>query len=135
MGSVEVRDSVIWIKHIANSSSLIKMLADLSSEEGVELKVDGFVGTWERMKDGKDGRATLGIKPKGDAKNKWEKLERGNWVNISLSGEDHSIQSKIGFTTKSKQRLKGFVMECEKCGFEYKLTNNELSAASCPNCL
>lgn len=72
--TVEVRDSVIWIKHLHGSGaeSLADLWGALSAGALVRLEVDGHEGIWEKMKNGADGRATPGIKPISGAKTAWE---------------------------------------------------------------
>jgi len=87
MSRVEIRDHVLWIKHIHQNSPLVKKLADLQAGDLVELEIDGFRGTWKKMDDGKDGRQTPGIKPLGKAREHWHRLQdrRGDLVSIELA--------------------------------------------------
>lgn len=52
--------------------------------------VDGVRGQWCKMRDGKDGRSTPGLRPVGRAQSFWQSLfesRRGDSVSIEL-GED-----------------------------------------------
>ena len=74
---VEVRDFVLWLKHIHGASNLQARLLALDAREIVFLKIDGKVGIWERMRDGSDGSRTTGLKP-SDARTRelWHALFR-----------------------------------------------------------
>ena len=61
--TVEVRDHALWTKHIRGDDRLKATLNGLRRRSQIELEVDGFHGTWQKMDDGKDGRPTAGIKP------------------------------------------------------------------------
>ena len=81
---VEIRDHVLWPKHIINCPELQAELIDLNEGEVVGLVVDGFRGMWEKMRDGKDGKPMPGMKPVGKAKEHWHSLQdrRGELVTI-----------------------------------------------------
>ncbi len=84
MSMVEVRDHALWIKHIHGNEPLTARLEALAGGELVELEVDAFRGMWKKMDDGKDGRATPGIKALGKARDRWHELQkdRGELVTI-----------------------------------------------------
>lgn len=86
MGHLEIRDHVVWIKHIHQNEGLQKALIGLAAGQLVELKVDGIRGMWKKMDDGKDGRQTPGIKPIGKARVRWHALQdrRGDLVPIKF---------------------------------------------------
>jgi hypothetical protein len=66
-----INDEVIWAKHVTDKELHQRILA-MREGETMDLEVDGVAGTWERMKDGKDGRPTLGIKPIGPMRDVWK---------------------------------------------------------------
>jgi hypothetical protein len=89
MTLVEVRDHALWIKHIHGNEGLKAELLGLRAGELVELSVDGFVGHWKKMDDGRDGRPTPGIKPIGPGRAHWHRTiqdKRGALVPISAAG-------------------------------------------------
>ena len=86
-GQVEVRDHVLWVKHIRDHDFLASVLSELGQGGRIELEVNGFRGVWEKMKDGRDGRPMPGIKPQGPARGHWHELykkKRGCLVNLLL---------------------------------------------------
>jgi hypothetical protein len=76
----------MWIKHIHGNEALNTMLTNLSAGDLIELRVDGFRGTWKKIEDGSDGRPTAGIKGLGAAKDRWHGLQekRGDLVPIEF---------------------------------------------------
>ena len=87
MAHIEVRDRVLWIKHIHGAESLARKLATLKSGTPVRLRVAGMSGLWEKMKDKPDGKPTPGLKPIGPVSDYWQtlfKTKRGELVDIAL---------------------------------------------------
>lgn len=84
MAMVEVRDHALWIKHIHGDPALTGRLDRMSAGALIELVVDGVRGHWRKMDDGKDGRATPGLRGIGPARDHWHALqdERGKLVEI-----------------------------------------------------
>ena len=58
MAYVEISDDAIWAKQIEGGKALKDKILSLAPGEIVELEVDGIVGSWEKMRNGRDGRAT-----------------------------------------------------------------------------
>ena len=88
---VEVRDHVLWVKHIDGAERTLAWLSAIPAGEIVGLVVDGVSGEWRKMNDGKDGRPTPGFMPIGDAsKAHWHGLQdrRGNWVSLLAHASD-----------------------------------------------
>lgn len=84
MAYVEIRDDAMWATQIEGGKALKDRVLSLAPGEIIELEVDGIVGRWERMRNGKDGRPTKGIKPVGPMKEVWKRLQarRGEVVEI-----------------------------------------------------
>lgn len=98
MGRVKIADNSIWLKHIEEDRDLRNRLASLRPGQIVELEVDGIIGTWERMRNGSDGRPTEGIKPIETMKRVWTELqrERGRVVDIrQVNVADTYLQSLV----------------------------------------
>lgn len=82
-----VKDVVIWTKHV-HGGDLAARLEALPGDETITLVVDGVAGAWCKMRDGKDGRPTPGIRPVGRAQTFWAQLfesRRGDSVSIDLA--------------------------------------------------
>jgi hypothetical protein len=87
MALVEVRDHVVWFKHIHNDPETVSRLSRLSAGQCAELIVDGARGWWRRMADQPSGAATPGLAPLSQAKPFWQKLyaeRRGDLVPLEV---------------------------------------------------
>ena len=84
MAYVEIRDDTMWVKQIEGGRALKERIGTLVPGEVIELEVDGIVGRWEKMRSGKDGRPTMGIKPIGPMKEIWKQFQsrRGEVVEV-----------------------------------------------------
>lgn len=84
MGYLQIRDDSIWVKHIDGDKALRDRLTSLRPGETIELDVGGIVGSWEKMRDGADGRPTSGIKPAGPMREVWKRMQarRGEIVPV-----------------------------------------------------
>ena len=97
MGKVKISDNSIWLKHIEGDSRLVARLDRLKSGQTIDLEVDGVVGRWERMRDGRDGRPTAGIKPIDAMREVWKRLqdERGRVVEMREVGSDSYLAALV----------------------------------------
>ena len=85
---VEIRDFVVWAKHIHGNPEIRKAVESLDPGELIELRVNSFRGMWGKMENGKDGRPTPGIKPIGKAREQWHSLyadNHGDLVSIAAA--------------------------------------------------
>ena len=92
VGQVEVRDHVLWTKHIRGDEALKTTLNALSERNEIDLEVDGCHGTWQKMNDGRSGQPTPGMKPLGPARSHWHALVRdrlGSIITIALVRGGH----------------------------------------------
>jgi hypothetical protein len=76
MPVIRISDESIWLKHIEGDKALRERIRNLAPEEVLDLEVNGVVGKWARMKDGKDGRPTWGIKPVGEMRLVWTRMRQ-----------------------------------------------------------
>lgn len=99
MATVTIRDDAIWIGHIEGGANLQERLRGLRAGDVVALEVDGVVGTWERMRDGRDGRPTLGIKPISSTKAVWAEMRQKTGQSVPIrevKTTDSYLSSVIG---------------------------------------
>jgi hypothetical protein len=84
MGHVKIKDDALWATHIEGDDRLRDRLLKLPSGASVDLEVDGIVGRWVKMKDGKDGRPTPGLRPIDRMQRVWKSFQarRGDIVTI-----------------------------------------------------
>jgi hypothetical protein len=74
MATTKINDDAIWLKNIEGNPTLQDRIKAMRPGEVLDLEVDGIVGKWERMRDGKDGRPTFGIKPIAEMREVWARL-------------------------------------------------------------
>ncbi len=86
LGCLEIRDNNIWIKQIYEGESLQNYLSNIKQNTIVNLEIDGVSCKWAKMRDGRNGIKTRGIRPVGKSKDLWVKLQerRGELVTIKL---------------------------------------------------
>jgi hypothetical protein len=84
MAYVTITDDSIWAKQVEGGKALKQRILSLSPGDVIELEIDGIVGTWEKMRHGRDGRSTTGIKPIGPMKEIWKAFQsrRGQVVEV-----------------------------------------------------
>ena len=84
MAYVAVSGDAIWAKQIEGGKALKDRIVALGPGEVIELEVDGIVGQWEKMRNGRDGRSTRAIRPIGPMKEIWKRFQsrRGAVVTI-----------------------------------------------------
>ncbi len=85
---IEIRDDVIWAKHLRASRALYDAVIKLPEDETISLMVDGIVGKWAKMRVGADGRPTQGIKPVGAMATVWKRLQQRRGEKVSVSWPD-----------------------------------------------
>src|SRR5688500_18856836 len=84
MAQVKLNSDAIWVRSIEGDKQLKEMIRGLSPGDTIDLEVDGVVGTWEKMRDGRDGRPTQGIRPIGSMRETWRswQKERGRILHL-----------------------------------------------------
>lgn len=85
---VEISDDVLRLKQLKNLPDLYEAALRLPAGETVTLKVDGIVGQWARMRPGRDGRPTLGLKPVGAKAEVWARCQSRRGERVSLCWPD-----------------------------------------------
>lgn len=106
MPTAPIRDNAVWFKHIEGDPHFVRYLESLESEAVLELEVDGVVGTWQRMRDGRDGRRTKGIRPVSTMKriwDRWYETRRGEIVPIRPTTTAESYLSGLEETLSEWQ--------------------------------
>lgn len=75
MAHVEVRDNVIWTKHIHGDLKVRAVLEQLPAEGTMTLRVAGELGVWRKMRaNATTGAHTPGLQPIGAAATRWRAL-------------------------------------------------------------
>lgn len=97
MAHTTVRDVVIWTKHV-HGGETARRLSALPGEAEVTLVVDGIRGQWCKMRDGRDGRPTSGLRPVGRAQAFWQHLfesRRGQSVTVELADDPTGTSAPV----------------------------------------
>jgi hypothetical protein len=76
MAKVKIRDDAIWVKHIEGDPQLGERIRALQAGDILDLEVAGIIGRWQRMRDGKDGRPTYGVRPIEKMREVWARLRK-----------------------------------------------------------
>lgn len=86
MGRMQVRDNAVWAKHIEGAPEIVRTILELKAETPITLRVDGKPVRFVKMRDGKDGRKTNGLRPDKAFKPFWDAMQsrRGEIVEVHL---------------------------------------------------
>ncbi len=85
MGTVEVKDSLIWVNHIHDDPALKNTINSMHSRDQIELEVASFRGVWEKVSDNRNtDKSVAAIKPIFSAKANWNSLQRGITVPLQI---------------------------------------------------
>lgn len=100
MAYVTIRDDAVWASHIQGDPRLKERIHSLSAGEVIELEVDGIIGQWEKMRSGRDGRPTPGIRPIGPMLQTWKQFQkrRGETVPVREARVADSYLAALGNT-------------------------------------
>jgi hypothetical protein len=94
MATTTISDFVIWARHIHGDARLAEAIVEMRAGGTIDLRVGGVAGTWRKMDDGKDGRATPGIRPLGKTQAFWRglyKTRRGDVVTLEFEEGSASV--------------------------------------------
>jgi len=85
MAHLRIRDDAIWAKHIEGDDRLRSAILAMGEGRTIDLEVDGIGGSWVKMRDGKDGRPTDGLRPVGPMRDVWKRMQarRGEVVEVN----------------------------------------------------
>ena len=97
MATVLNNDDAIWLKHVKADTNALAMLRQVPAVTALKLEVEGVLGDWVRMADGKDGRPTFGLKPVGKTLAFWKsmKARRGEYFEFKIVDSRNSYLSDL----------------------------------------
>ena len=75
MAQVRLNGDAIWLRGIEGDKDLREAIRALSPGDTIDLEIAGVVGTWEKMRDGRDGRPTQAIRPVGSMRETWRSMQ------------------------------------------------------------
>lgn len=94
MSYMKVRDDVIWARHIEGDPELAARILALPENAAIVLLIEGRPVRFQKMRNGRDGRATDGLKPAdAEAKDFWGALQgrRGERVEVRQAEGTSSV--------------------------------------------
>lgn len=98
MSYITVRDDAIWARHVEDPDVAAR-IRELLPNETLLLVVEGTPVRFAKMRDGKDGRPTQGVKPADEeARRFWHAMQsrRGERVRLSLGAPaDHAYLASL----------------------------------------
>jgi len=98
MSYVTVRDDAIWARHVEDPAVRDRIRA-ISQNEPLTLLVEGTPVRFVKMRDGKDGRPTDGLRPAGEEAHRfWSAMQsrRGERVRLALPETSGSYLASLG---------------------------------------
>ena len=89
MVDMRISDNVVWAKHLRDDARLFRRVKELEQNAPIILRIDGNLLLFRKMRDGKDGRRTQGLRPDATARDRWEAMQtrRGEFVKVALVEE------------------------------------------------
>ncbi len=63
MATMIIRDDALWARHIEGDPELAQRIRALPENDAIVLRVEGRTIRFRKMRDGRDGRPTDGLKP------------------------------------------------------------------------
>jgi hypothetical protein len=102
MGKLTIRDHAIWSKHIEEDPDMVRMIESLPENRPINLVIDGKPVRFVKMRDGKDGRPTPGLRPDPSFRPFWHAMQenRGRKVSVQMKPttalEDSYLSSLSG---------------------------------------
>jgi hypothetical protein len=118
MAQVEVRDRVMWTKHIHGEPRLARKLQNMPAGRTVRLRVNGLVGVWEKMRNRPSGDPTPGLRPIGEAASRWRKLfdrKRGQLVELTIDTDRQA--ETISRTPEEREAAWRAIVEATRAGW------------------
>jgi hypothetical protein len=88
MGRLTIRDDVVWARHIEGEPEITRRILAMPANAPIDLVVDGRPVRFLKMRDGRDGRPTPGLRPDPAFKQFWDSMQarRGEVVDVRLEG-------------------------------------------------
>lgn len=112
MATVEVKDRVLWTKHIHGDARLRGTIEALAAESTIELNVDGQVGLWRKMKaNALTNAATPGLQPIGNAKILWGELFKRSRASGSVLVGLQPVREEVGMQSQFDEQAASYQHE------------------------
>ncbi len=93
-------DDIIWLKHVSADPDTVAMLHQITGGTQLRIEVEGVRGDWARVKDDKDGRPTLALRPVGKTIAFWQSMKqrRGEHLELKVINPRNTYLSSLEVT-------------------------------------
>jgi hypothetical protein len=102
MATMVIRDDALWIKHIEGDAAFRSRLMALRQDASISLVVAGRRTRWLKMRDGRDGRPTQGLRPAPESFEFWKDMQSRRGEMVSITAADENTHLKALATTLSE---------------------------------
>lgn len=88
MARMTIRDNAVWAKHIEGDARIVQRILSLPQNAPITLLIDDKPVRFRKMRNGRDGRPTAGLRPDPAFKTFWDAMQnrRGHEVEVALEG-------------------------------------------------
>lgn len=98
MSYITVRDDAIWARHVEDPE-VRDRIRTLPENQPLQLLVEGTLVRFVKMRDGKDGRPTDGLRPADEEAHRfWRAMQarRGERIRVALPEASGTLLTSIG---------------------------------------
>lgn len=119
---VQKHDDCIWLSHLP--AELQEPLSSLQPETSINVLINGQPTVWKRMREGRDGRSTGGLKVYRGA-HFWRAIERGQPFELALGTPLLALQSEErqvlgGCISSNDPRIAELIRAAKRLARDYK---------------
>ncbi|MGU3539117.1 hypothetical protein [Methylobacterium sp. A54F] len=87
MATMIIRDDVVWARHIEGDPELARRIRALPADDAIVLRIDGQPVRFRKMRNGRDGRPTDGVKPDPAFSEFWKAILSRRGAMITVEAE------------------------------------------------
>ncbi|NEU13948.1 hypothetical protein G3T14_17700 [Methylobacterium sp. BTF04] len=91
MATMIIRDDALWARHIEGDAALAQRIRALPADDAIVLRIEGRPIRFRKMRDGRDGRPTDGVRPDPDFAEFWRALQRRRGTMVTIEPETGAI--------------------------------------------
>ncbi|MDR7037595.1 MULTISPECIES: hypothetical protein [Methylobacterium] len=91
MATMIIRDDVLWARHIEGDPELARTIRTLPADDAIVLRIEGRPVRFRKMRDGRDGRPTEGVRPEPADAAFWRTLVARRGAMVTVEPEAGSV--------------------------------------------
>lgn len=91
MATMIIRDDVLWARHIEGDPDLARRIRALPADDAIVLRIEGRPVRFRKMRDGRDGRPTEGVRPDPAFAEFWKALQARRGAMITVEPETGGV--------------------------------------------